>query len=40
MAYNTEMPAIWRALTIATDLEGNRVWSRIDSGQFADEQGK
>ena len=27
----------WRALTIATDLNGKRVWSRMDSFQSADE---
>lgn len=39
-AYTNAMgTASWRALTLATDLEGNRVWSRIDSGQFASENG-
>jgi len=27
---------IWRALTIATDMNGERVWSRMDSFQSAD----
>jgi len=40
LAYSNAMgTASWRALTIATDLEGNRVWSRVDSMQTASEPG-
>jgi hypothetical protein len=30
---NADPRVSWRALTIATDLDGNRVWSRMDSYQ-------
>jgi hypothetical protein len=41
----TDPRATWRGLTIATDLEGNRVWSRVDTDTrgeygFTDSAGK